>query len=229
MQLKLLFVLLAAAPGASWLLEPCPEPAAAPNMTFGRLRFSWLANDVVVPPGIALSELQLMLIGCFAAMVLERLGRLLTPRKTSLDVDQVPGLTMELAAAQAQLADAGVREAQLVAQLAEANMGIENLEADVKLHQTDKMARAAIHRMRKDMTRSRRSFSIWAELVVEARAARETLAALAAVAKLADEDRLAKQKRKALDDLATQQMLLSANVSSLAFTKRSSNPNLAMR
>jgi 5-bromo-4-chloroindolyl phosphate hydrolysis protein len=223
--------------GTSWLLEPCPTPAPAPNlMEIGRYRLSWhrIDKDIDLPvgPGL-LSEAQLLMLGMIIALVIERTVRLLmkaTPGVVSSRVnpllDEIAAVRAELSDLHIELSDARVREAQLAAQLSEANQRIADLEADLRLHETDKMARAAIHIMRKNVSRMGSSLRTWRDVVVEGKAMRAFEEQAAAKAREAEEKRLALQKRKALDDLATHYMLLSSSLAVSRPSRAQSHPKM---
>lgn len=214
-------------PVKSWLLERCPTPSTAPNVTLGRFRLTWQRVDEVgVPsdPGI-FSELQLIMLGMLAMLLIERAARsLAAPKPPPANDDSHPA--QHILQLRTELADSQARETQLAAQLSEAQQNIESLEADLRLHQTDKIARAAIHMMRKDLSRMGRSLRVWAKTVAEMKLEREQAEAAAAQAKLEEEKRLEAQKRKALDDLATQNMLLSSSLSKPSLTKELSFPRM---
>lgn len=214
----------------SWLLQRCPTPAPAHNlMELGRFRFSWhrVGEDIELPAGTGLfSEAQLIMLGIIVALVIERMARLLTCATPSSTSSVTNHLVDEIATVRTDLLDARVREAQLAAQLSEANQRITDLEVDLRLHETDKMARAAIHIMRKDVSRMGSSLRIWRDAVVERKERRALEELAAAEAKEAEERRLAKQKRKALDDLATHNMLLSSSLGGARLGKSASHPKI---
>lgn len=214
------------------LLEPCPSPAPGPHMLeLGKYRLTWHRIGEDIPAGPALlSRAQLVvllvMLGMVIALVIERLVRLVT-RATPGVTSTVPNpLLGEITAARIELSDARAREAQLAAQLSEANQRIADLEVDLRLHETDKMARAAIHMMRKDVSRMGSSLRIWRDVVVEGRERRAVAERAAEEAREAEERRLASQKRKALEDLATHNMLLSSSLGAASLRKAASHPTL---
>lgn len=147
------------------------------------------------------------MIGVLATLVLELIGRMLAG---SPQVAESKDAAAELSL-RAEVADAQYANESLAAQLAEAQAKVSELEVEIELHETEKMARAAIHAMRKNLTLMRRSINTWSEAVEEARAEKASKAVNEEAAKVALGEKIATQKRKALDDLATRNMLLSTN------------------